>query len=179
VPCGLRGATPPRLPEQPPAGAPLRLDLLESAPFRELRSLALPADDLLIAGSAPLYLHGLRDHLGDLDVVAGPQAFELARSLGDASPAKYDGALAIRLLDGRLEITDAWFPTLFGPVSKLLQRAELVGDFHFLTLADTVRWKAHLDRPKDRRDLCGLGGRWAPPVGPVRRCAPPARRVAR
>ncbi|MFB6887946.1 hypothetical protein ACFCX4_01350 [Kitasatospora sp. NPDC056327] len=130
-----------------------RLELLDSGLFRELREMALPYDDLLIAGSAPLCLHGLRAHIGDLDVVARGEAFARACALGEPRRAAFDDVLTVSLLGGRLEITNAWFPDLLGTPEELFARAERVRGLRFLTLADTARWKGHLDRPKDRSDL--------------------------
>lgn len=121
--------------------------------FRLLRELGLPSDDLLIAGSAPLYVRGLRDQMSDLDVVARGEALRRALLLGEAQPAPFDGALSIRLMGGQLEITNAWFVSIFGGVEELFARMERIGDLQFLTLSDTETWKRRLSRPKDRIDL--------------------------
>ncbi|WAL73025.1 hypothetical protein OU787_16850 [Kitasatospora sp. YST-16] len=136
-----------------PVAAPLLPGRLRAEPFRLLRELGLPAEDLLIAGSAPLYVRGLRDRIGDLDVVARGEALRRALVLGRPEPAPFDGAVSIRLMGGRLEITDSWFVGMFGEVEDLFDRAERIGGFRFLTVADTVVWKQRLDRPKDRLDL--------------------------
>ncbi|WP_282202057.1 hypothetical protein [Kitasatospora fiedleri] len=118
--------------------------------------MGLPPEDLLIAGSAPLYVRGLRDRIGDLDVVARGEALRRALLLGEPEPAPFDGAVSVRLLGGRLEITDSWFTGLLGGVEELFDRAEEIGGLRFLGLADTAVWKRWLDRPKDRLDLHGL-----------------------
>ncbi|MFE0772358.1 hypothetical protein [Streptomyces sp. NPDC058861] len=126
---------------------------LYSEKFRLLRELDLPSGDLVIAGSAPLFIRGLRDRMSDLDVVARGEALRRALLLGEARPAPFDSAVSIRLMGGRLEIADAWFTSLFGDVEELFERAETIGGLRFLTLSDTEAWKRRLDRPKDRIDL--------------------------
>ncbi|MFJ4680637.1 hypothetical protein [Kitasatospora sp. NPDC088783] len=126
---------------------------MHTEPFVLLGELGLPPEDLLIAGSAPLYVRGLRDRIGDLDVVARGEALRRALLLGEPEPAPFDGAVSVRLLGGRLEITDSWFTGLLGGVEELFDRAEEIGGLRFLGIADTAAWKRWLDRPKDRLDL--------------------------
>lgn len=126
---------------------------LHTEKFHLLRELGLPSDDLLIAGSAPLYVRGLRDRMSDLDVVARGEALRRALLLGEARPAPFDSAVSIRLMGGQLEITNAWFVSIFGGVEELFARTERIGGLRFLTLSDTEAWKRRLNRPKDRIDL--------------------------
>ncbi|MGW4033698.1 hypothetical protein ACWEFL_31125 [Streptomyces sp. NPDC004838] len=138
---------------------PLLPERLLTEPFRQLRELGLPTGDLMICGSAPLYIRGLRDRITDLDVVARGAAWQRALTLGSALRAPFEGALSIRLLDGRIEVTNEWYASLFGSVEQLFARAETFGDLRFLSLADTVAWKVHLGREKDRKDLLRLAER--------------------
>jgi hypothetical protein len=140
------------------AGVPLLVDRLHTEPFRWLSELALPFDDLVIAGSAPLYIRGLRDGIADLDVVARGRALDQVLLLGAARRAPFDSAISVRLMAGRLEVTDAWFKSLFGPVDDLFERAEKINGLRFLTIDDTVAWKYQLNRPKDQLDLLRLVG---------------------
>ncbi|GAA2101563.1 hypothetical protein GCM10009759_35410 [Kitasatospora saccharophila] len=143
----------PRDADRTAVAVPLTPGRLHTEPFRLLRELDLPVEDLLIAGSAPLYVRGLRDRIGDLDVVARGEALRRVLLLGEPERAPFDSAVSVRLMGGRLEITDSWFAGMFGPVGELFDRAERVGGLRFLTLADTLAWKRRLDRPKDRLDL--------------------------
>ncbi|MFF0446063.1 hypothetical protein ACFYT4_06560 [Streptomyces sp. NPDC004609] len=135
---------------------------LLTEPFRRLRELGLPSGDLLICGSAPLYIRGLRDRITDLDVVARGRAWERALTLGTAHRTPIEGSLSIRPLDGRIEITDEWYESLLGGVDELFERADVFGGLCFLSLADTVVWKRHLGRDKDREDLRRLAERMRP-----------------
>ncbi|MCS0635149.1 hypothetical protein NX801_05655 [Streptomyces sp. LP05-1] len=141
-----------------PAAESLPMRRLRGEPFQLLRQLCLPREDLVIAGSAPLYLRGLRDRITDLDVVARGRALERVRLHGVTEPAPFEGVTSVRLMGGLLEIVDAWFPSSFGSVDALFERAERIGDLRVLSLADTEVWKRRLDRPKDRADLVRLAG---------------------
>ncbi|MFI6285618.1 hypothetical protein ACIBCM_12820 [Streptomyces sp. NPDC051018] len=138
---------------------PVLPERLFTEPFRRLRELGLPPGDLLICGSAPLYIRGLRDRITDLDVVARGRAWERALTLGTAHRTPIEGSLSIRPLDGRIEITDEWYVSLLGEVDRLFDRADVFGGLYFLSLADTIAWKRHLGRDKDLEDLRRLAER--------------------
>ncbi|WP_405819093.1 hypothetical protein OG241_28310 [Streptomyces sp. NBC_01390] len=138
----------------PPVLLPVRL---KTEPFRHLGSLGLPSEDFVVAGSAPLFIRGLRDRVTDLDIVVRGAGWRRAEVLGDVRRAPYEQVLAVNVAEAgsRIEILDGWFPHMFGSVDQLIARAEVDDDsgLRFLSLADTVRWKRHLDRQKDREDL--------------------------
>ncbi|MFE3636107.1 hypothetical protein [Streptomyces sp. NPDC059168] len=129
---------------------------LESEPFQRLRTLKLPREDFVVAGSAPLFIRGLRNEISDLDVVTHDVGWERAQSLAEAHNAPYGGVESVPLFHGRIEILNGWFPHLFGTVPALITRTEVIGGFRFLTLSDTALWKRYLDREKDRADLLRL-----------------------
>lgn len=132
---------------------------LNTGLFKDLKGLALPADDFVIAGSAPLYIRDLRDEVSDLDVVAGERCWRQAQPLGSLQPAPYGDVLSVGVVErkarpvGPIEVLNAWFPPLFGNVAQLIENAEVVDGLRFLTLQDTYRWKERLGREKDRDDL--------------------------
>ncbi|MER6460441.1 hypothetical protein ABT278_08225 [Streptomyces sp. NPDC001228] len=141
---------------------PVLFERLESEPFQTLRTLKLPREDFVVAGSAPLFIRGLRNEISDLDIVTNDVGWERARSLAEAHNAPYGEVESVPLFQGRIEVLNGWFPHLFGTVPALMTRTEVIGGFRFLTLADTALWKRDLDREKDRADLLCLYGS---PVG--------------
>ncbi|MER6784411.1 hypothetical protein ABT330_07230 [Streptomyces sp. NPDC000658] len=163
--------------EAPPV-CPVMRDRLWNEHFLRLRGLGLPHDDFVVAGSAPLFVRGLRERVSDLDVVARGAAWRQARTLSTPVPAPYGRGtvLSVGLPDQRIEILDAWFPKLFGTVDLLIENAEVIEGIRFLSLSDTLRWKDELRRPKDIRDLAEAdrrGGRGAGrPPGPALPAAP-------
>lgn len=148
--------------------SPVLPERLESEPFQRLRTLELPREDFVVAGSAPLFIRGLRDEISDLDIVTHDAGWERARSLSEAHSAPYGEVESVPLFEGRVEVLNGWFPHLFGTFADLITRTEVIGGFRFLTLSDTAVWKRDLDREKDRADLRRLS------CSPRR---PPSRRL--
>ncbi|MEU3522863.1 hypothetical protein AB0E62_03185 [Streptomyces sp. NPDC038707] len=123
--------------------------------FRQLLSLNLPADDYVIAGSGPLFAHGLRRDIGDVDVVAGGAAWGKALELGHPKAAPLGYAQHIVLFDGAVEILDSWFGH---PADRLIPEAEIIEGFRFMPLRWVLEWKMKfmangVRREKDQRDV--------------------------
>ncbi|GAA5085712.1 hypothetical protein HNP84_010213 [Thermocatellispora tengchongensis] len=121
--------------------------------IRKLLSLDLPAEDYVIAGSGPLFAHGIKNGLGDLDVVARGRAWQKATTFAPPEPAPFwTGVDRVLLFDGEIEIFNGWFPEL-GTVDELISRSDLIDGLRYESLHDVVRWKRTLDRQKDRDDI--------------------------
>ena len=50
--------------------------------IRQVLDLGMPPGDFALAGSTPLYAHGLRSRLRDVDVVARGGAWKIAQTFG-------------------------------------------------------------------------------------------------
>lgn len=135
---------------------PVLFERLESEPFQRLSTLKLSREDFVVAGSAPLFIRGLRDEISDLDIVTHGAGWERARSLAEAHFAPYGEVKSVPFFEGRIEVLNGWFPHLFGTVPALIASAEVINGLRFLTLSDTVLWKRDLNREKDRSDLLRL-----------------------
>ncbi|MEU3620366.1 hypothetical protein ABZ725_50120 [Streptomyces sp. NPDC006872] len=137
----------------------VRPDRLLTEHFDELKSLELANKDFVVAGSAPLFIHGLRDHVTDLDIVTRESGWDhamsraRAQSLPGPKHAPHGDALSLYFFDTRIEVLNAWFPSVVGEVDELIRTAKVVDDIRFLTLENTLMWKRHLNRPKDRQDV--------------------------
>ncbi|MGW2049112.1 hypothetical protein ACWCPF_28575 [Streptomyces sp. NPDC001858] len=157
------GSRAPSVPE-----CPVRQDRLGTEHFQQLETLGLATEDFVVAGSAPLFIHGLRDQVTDLDIVARGAAWNHAvsrsRSLSLPGPrhAPYGDVLSVHFFGSRIEVLNAWFPFLLGTVDDLIRAAEDYQGINFLTLHDTLRWKRHLGRPKDREDVRRIQGVYRP-----------------
>ncbi|MCC3652745.1 hypothetical protein LIX60_14995 [Streptomyces sp. S07_1.15] len=127
--------------------------------FRELTSLRLPAEDYVIAGSAPMLAHGIKREIGDIDVVARGEAWKIALGLGRVSKSPLGPAQRVVLFGGDIEVLDGWFDY---PVDLLINEADYFEGVRFLPLARTMEWKRTLDREVDREDIAlirdSLGG---------------------
>ncbi|MER6950157.1 hypothetical protein ABT294_39680 [Nonomuraea sp. NPDC000554] len=120
---------------------------------QELLSLRLPPDHFVIAGSGPLLAHGIKDDIGDLDVVARDEAWSTALSLGTPTSSPFGAHVQrVVLLDGKIEIFNGWFPES-GTVDELMDRSDAIDGLRYESLDDIRRWKRRLDRPKDRADI--------------------------
>ena len=78
--------------------------------FTALRALGLPAEHYLVAGSGPLFAHGLATDLRDLDLIARGPAWAAVLELGRPEPGPIGSGQVVRLLAGRIEVYDGWFP---------------------------------------------------------------------
>ncbi|HEX2316618.1 MAG TPA: hypothetical protein VHJ17_22935 [Thermomonospora sp.] len=122
--------------------------------FRTLAVLGLPAEHYVVAGSAPLLVHGLRATIQDVDVVARGPAWKAVLAQGTAHRAPFDGVRSVFLADGAVEVLDGWFPErLDWRIDRLIAEAEVIKGHRFLSLRRTLEWKAALCRPKDAEDL--------------------------
>ncbi|TMQ84370.1 hypothetical protein ETD83_40895 [Actinomadura soli] len=118
--------------------------------------LDLPVDDFLIAGSAPLLVHGLRDQIQDLDLVARGSAWEKIVRTHSPIKAPFDDALKVdwRFEDTSIEVLNCWFPARFGwTVDYLISSADVIEGVNFMSLQLTLIWKNYLSRDKDTADV--------------------------
>jgi hypothetical protein len=128
------------------------MSLADVSPFREFLALGLPVGDYAIAGSGPLFAHGILTTIGDLDVVARGQAWHRATRLGRVEDAPEAGVHRVLLLEGRVEVLDGWYPQVWD-VNELIDTAEVVDGLRFVPM-HVVEWtKSRSRRPKDREHL--------------------------
>jgi hypothetical protein len=121
-----------------------------------LLGLELEAKDHAVFGSGPLFMHGLKDSLRDLDVIARgrawAQALDLSRRgvlLPPETPPSGRG-LVIRHPEESIEIFDQW-PDV--DVDELIDSAETIDGIQFVQVGDVLRWKIGAGRDKDERDV--------------------------
>ncbi|MER5303236.1 hypothetical protein ABT039_27765 [Streptomyces lasiicapitis] len=126
------------------------MELRDHPIFRKLASLRLPAEDYVIAGSAPMMAHGLNRIIGDIDIVARGGAWKVALGLGRASRSPLGPAQCVVLFGGEIEILDGWFDY---SVDSLIAEGEFIDGFKFLPLSRTVEWKNALRRDVDLDDV--------------------------
>ena len=88
--------------------APKITDVLGNPLICHLVNLELERDDFVIFGSAPLLVHGLRQSVSDLDVVARGAAWRRASELGVPAVGTISGSPAFHLDHGRIQIFSEW-----------------------------------------------------------------------
>ncbi|MBB6172963.1 hypothetical protein HNR23_003023 [Nocardiopsis mwathae] len=120
--------------------------------FIALEELDLPRQDFIIAGSGPLLAHGIRDNITDLDIVARGPAWELVQTMAPIQPAPWEDVARVLLFDGRLEILNGWFPSMWA-VDEFIDDREIRHGLPFAPLDRVLRWKSRLGRAKDLADI--------------------------
>lgn len=115
-----------------------------------LEMLQLPAGDWVVHGSAPLVLQGLTTAVNDLDIIVRGRAWQAAMALGEPVPGRQD--LVVRYGDD-VELWSGW---LGDDVDALIDSAELVAGVPLVPLAEVLRFKERLGRPKDAAHIALL-----------------------
>jgi hypothetical protein len=129
--------------------------------------LDLDYSDFVIFGSGPLLAHGLRQKVGDLDVVARGTAWHRVSEKGFPTVGVISGTPMALFWDGLIEFSPKWISEEWDS-DDLIDRAEIIQGLPFAQLTDVLAYKQQLDRPKDRPDieaLLGLLGRRLQPAG--------------
>jgi hypothetical protein len=120
-----------------------------------LRALALPVEDYVVFGSGPMFAHGLRTELRDLDVIARRAAWAKACRDGEPESAPSGCGSVVRLHHGRIEIFNAWTSPAWD-VAALIDSAQVIDGIPYVPLPIVLRWKLSSDRPKDRADVIAI-----------------------
>lgn len=113
----------------------------------KLTELDLPCNEYAITGSGPLAIRGIRE-ANDVDVVVKPVLWN--KLLKKHSP--YDSK---HMRIGNIEI---WgdFINLTSRMEEVIDHAEVIDGFPFVSLQDTLSWKKFLNREKDQRDILSI-----------------------
>ena len=124
--------------------------------FKAIGHLKFSCADYIVAGSAPLLIHGLRSEIQDLDIVTRGTAWHSTAKLHQIVQAPYDNVQIVRMLyrDTPVEILNGWFPQLMGwDVGYLVDNAETIQGVNFMPLRLTLSWKRALCRDRDFNDI--------------------------
>lgn len=120
--------------------------------FRKLLSLQLTKGDYAVFGSGPMYIHGLRYSIHDLDLIARGRAWEEAIWMGKPSVTEKGKGNRILLFGGDIEIFDAWAPGEWD-INDLIDNAEVFEGMRFVRLEYVLEWKKMMGREKDMIDI--------------------------
>lgn len=123
-------------------------DIASHPYFQSLAELHLSPDDFAIAGSGPLFAHGLIDDLGDLDIVCRNEAWTTVCKLGDVIDAPLFNIKRVLLFDETLEFLNGWFPEIW-TTDEIIDGADLIQGIRFVPLAVVFKTKSILKRPRD------------------------------
>lgn len=128
------------------------MKLKDNPLFAKLISLDLPKDDYAVFGSGPLYAHGLREEIHDIDMIARGEAWKKALTLGEVGVPKSGDGRVVVIGEDEIEVLDKWGPGEWD-TDELIDTAEEIEGIRFVTLATVLKWKKMLMRPKDLVDI--------------------------
>jgi hypothetical protein len=118
-----------------------------------LKDACLDLDHFVIFGSAPLLVHGLREKIYDLDVVARGEVWDWALAEGKPATGSITGDPVRHFLDGRIHFSERWISAAWD-TDDLIDGAEIIEGLRFAKLTDVLRYKEDLLRnPKDLDDI--------------------------
>ncbi|MEK7470445.1 MAG: hypothetical protein AAB622_00350 [Patescibacteria group bacterium] len=115
----------------------------------KLLSLHLLPEDYAVFGSGPMFAHGIKESVRDLDVIARGKAWEKARQLGKTEETKLKFGSVITLFGGEIEIYDSWVPAGKWDIDRLIGTSDVMGGIRFVKLEDVLRWKRMRNSLKD------------------------------
>ncbi|MEI6973018.1 MAG: DUF1810 domain-containing protein, partial [bacterium] len=124
----------------------------------EIEKLDLPAKEYVVLGSGILGALGIRD-IADVDLLVSPSLFDELRERGWAhSTLDYEGIVRHKLTFGIAEaFADFWYGDQHPDPATLIAKAEMIKGFPFLPLAELLKIKRVLNRPKDQLDITLIG----------------------
>jgi hypothetical protein len=135
------------------------MSLADESLIRRLLELVdkyeLDRRDFVIFGSGPLLAHGLREEIEDLDVVARGRVWERVVEYGIPGTGEINGARLAMFCDGLIQFSRGWISNNWD-ADDLIDRAEMIEGLPFTPLADVLKYKRSLRRPKDREDIRAL-----------------------
>ncbi|MDE2018879.1 MAG: hypothetical protein KGJ13_00870 [Patescibacteria group bacterium] len=119
--------------------------------FKKLFSLDLPPEDYAVFGSGPMYAHGLRKGIADLNIIARGKAWQKTHEFGGEQTAHSGLGKAVLPAEG-IQIYNAWGPGKW-TADELIDTSEIIDGIRFVTLDKVADWKELMGRPKDIEDV--------------------------
>lgn len=116
---------------------------------KEIKSLHWPTQQYAIWGSGVLAIRGLRK-AQDIDIVVKEPLWHSLANIYPPLNGKYGG---FYLQIGTMEIWNNMMNMPNLTVEEVIDAAEMVEGYPFMSLDHTIQWKQFLRRPKDLSDL--------------------------
>ena len=117
-------------------------DFLEK--LKELDTLKLPQKDYAIVGSGPMAIRNMRQ-ANDIDII-------VRMCLWNDLKDRYELCDKKHMKIGNIEIWKE-FINLTPKIDFMIDSAEFIEGYSFVSLEDTLSWKEHLNRKKDQEDI--------------------------
>lgn len=116
--------------------------------LKKLEKLKLPKKQYAIFGGGPLAIRGLRE-TNDLDIMVYD---ELYNEISEKHKNNGEDKIKIDFEEGEIEIYPARNALLDNP-EEVIDRAEEINGFKFISLKDSIEWKKKKGREKDLKDV--------------------------
>lgn len=117
----------------------------------KIKDLGLPTKDFAIFGSGPMMIHGLKELIHDIDIVARGEAWEMIQRLGNVEIAEL-GDKRVTFFNKRIEAFNGWKP---GGMDRdmLIDEAEIIDGLPWVHIEHVLEYKKILNREKDQDDI--------------------------
>lgn len=124
---------------------------MENNVFQNVKDLDLPFGQYALFGSAPMYVHGLRENISDIDIIVTQELWnELSKSEQWQKSISSSGKEC--LVKDNFELWQNWQPGEWD-INKLINEAEVIDGLPFVRLEDVLVWKKLYGREKDLKDV--------------------------
>jgi len=120
--------------------------------LQEIKYLSLPIKEYAIWGSGVLAIRGLRA-ARDIDIVVKPLLWQSLIKKYPPAAGEYGGQV---IHVGSIEIWNNLMELKNLPVNEVVNSAEMIEGYPFMSLHFTILWKKILNREKDLQDIALL-----------------------
>lgn len=120
-----------------------------------LQALGLPSGHYAIFGSGPLLAWGIRNELGDLDLIARGPAWHMAEAVGWPEVPDSGRGKAVRIqgaASAHIDVFTEWVDCRWS-VGELIESADLLYGYPFVPLRAVYEWKRESCRGRDEKDV--------------------------
>lgn len=120
-----------------------------------ISELDLDSRDFAIFGSGPMFAHGLRKEISDLDLVAREEAWQSVSRYGTLKAIGATKDTAVLFWGGLITFFNSWISADWN-INDVIDQAEIVQGLPFAQLTDVLAYKQAMLRPKDLPDIKAL-----------------------
>lgn len=122
--------------------------------FKKLTEINFPLGEYVVVGSGPLAARELRE-ASDLDIVVTDKLWQQLSNSGNYKLKEKNGSLFLVEPNSEdIEIMkDLDWKTYSTNIQEIIANADIINDFPFLSITDTIKIKTIYGREKDFRDI--------------------------
>lgn len=119
--------------------------------LKQVAGLDLPLGEYTIFGSGPLFVRGLKNEIGDFDLLVTQKIWnEFKNTAGWRQKVAPQGGKY--LVKGDVELYKDWKPGRWN-VRRLILQSDIIEGLPFVKLSEVLRWKKVYNRRKDQKDI--------------------------